>query len=154
MKKFFSSMMMIITVLVCGMSMQSCTSKDFDDAVENTFDGMAATLKIKGTWDRKGTIPTDVRTIRFLKLDQEEGKNEFTLVEVLGDQKFVNTGTWKTTGKYSVIVLTVKNGDLKGRSINYKVEHSALTSLTLNINGERIDFKETKTKNMRNFLGQ
>ena len=151
MKKYFTSMMMIITMLVCGMSMESCTSKDYEEAVENTFDGMAANLKIKGTWDRKDKIPTDVRSIRFLKLDQD---NEFTLVEVLGDQKIVNTGTWKTTGKYSVIVLNVKNGDLSGKTLNYKVEHSSLTSLTLNINGESCKFKETKSKNMRSFLGE
>ena len=154
MKKFLSSMMIIITVLVCGMSMQSCTSKDFDEAVENTFDGIAANIRLKGTWDRKDRIPSDVRTIRYLKLNQDDGNWEFTLVEVLGDQKIVNTGTWKTTGKYSVIVLKVKNGDLAGRTLNFKVEHSSITSLTLSANGETFKFKETKTKNMRNFLGE
>ena len=107
--RLMTLMMIIITVLVCGMSMQSCTSKDFDEAVENTFDGIAANIRLKGTWDRKDRIPSDVRTIRYLKLNQDDGNWEFTLVEVLGDQKIVNTGTWKTTGKYSVIVLKVKN---------------------------------------------
>ena len=150
MKKIVFAIAMM-TMMVTSMSLTSCSADDIADSIDKSI----STSLIKGTWQNTSSIETNARTWKFIQLKQDEKKhNYFTLVEMQGDRKIVNKGSWKTVGNNEGIVLNVKEGDMAGMTINCTVVRSQISILVLKVGNQEYDFSETKSKRLDDFLSR